>query len=351
MKLADFDLRKMLKFEPEQGKLLLGDDRLLIFREEAFAILRKLLYDQVGAGLAAALLAQFGYRCGKGDFETLNKAYTWDTEQDRFGAGPVMHTWEGIVHVTPVMLEFDRATKHFHMRGIWRNSYEAAIHVRQFGVTGAPVCHSLTGYASGWCSAFFGDELLAIESKCVGKGDAQCEFEIRPPAKWGDEALPWKRALSSTENSLSRELEQKLAVIDRQRAAIRELSTPVLQLWDGVLALPIIGVVDSRRSAEIMERLLTELSSQQARYVILDITGVEVVDTKTADHFVKVMKAAELLGSHCMLTGIRPAVAQTLVELGVDLSSIVTLRTLQDGLRQCIKLMEGKDTGGLRARP
>jgi anti-anti-sigma regulatory factor len=158
---------------------------------------------------------------------------------------------------------------------------------------------------------------------------------IRDVERQAAEAL---RASDAKETAL-RELDQKLEIIERQRFAIQELSTPVLQLWTNVLAMPIIGVVDSRRSAEIMERLLSEITARQSRFVILDITGVEIVDTKTADHFIKVIKAAELLGTRCILTGIRPAVAQTLVEIGVDLSSITTLRTLQDGLRECLRQM------------
>jgi rsbT co-antagonist protein RsbR len=141
------------------------------------------------------------------------------------------------------------------------------------------------------------------------------------------------------------ELEEKLQLIHAQRRAIQELSTPILEIWENVLALPIIGVVDTRRSAELMEKLLAAVEDQNVRYVILDITGVEVVDTKTADHFIKVIKAAELLGARCVLTGIGPAVAQTLVDIGVDLASVSTLRTLRDGLRFCLRLIE-KDRAG-----
>ncbi len=134
------------------------------------------------------------------------------------------------------------------------------------------------------------------------------------------------------------QLADKLRIIEEQRFAILELSTPVLQVWDDIIALPIIGIVDTRRAADIMERLLTEIQTRQSRYVILDITGVEVVDTKTADHFIKVVKAAELLGARCLLTGIRPAVAQTLVEIGVDLSSVTTERNLKEALRGCLRI-------------
>jgi len=109
-----------------------------------------------------------------------------------------------------------------------------------------------------------------------------------------------------------------------------------------VLALPVIGMVDSRRSQDMMETLLKEIVNHRCKYVIIDITGVEIVDTRTADHFVKVMKSAELLGTRCVMTGIRPAVAQTLVELGVDLSSIRTLRNLEEGLRDCLRDMDAR---------
>jgi len=152
-------------------------------------------------------------------------------------------------------------------------------------------------------------------------------------------------ALGKTLNDTVVKLQNQVQTIQRQQYAIQELSTPILQLWDNVLALPVIGVVDTARSIEIMERLLSEISVRQSRYVILDITGVEIVDTKTADHFIKIIKAAELLGTRCIFTGIRPAVAQTLVEIGVDLTSVVTLRNLQEGLKACLRDMGGADIG------
>ena len=145
-------------------------------------------------------------------------------------------------------------------------------------------------------------------------------------------------------NETIRDLRVQMDLVKRQALAIHELSTPVLQLWNDVLALPVIGTVDTRRAAEIMERLLAEVVVRKSKYVILDITGVEIVDTKTADHFLKLIRAAALLGTKCILTGIRPAVAQTLVEIGVDLSAITTLRDLQAGLRECLLEMQKNRT-------
>jgi anti-anti-sigma regulatory factor len=140
-------------------------------------------------------------------------------------------------------------------------------------------------------------------------------------------------------NDTISDIKNRIELIKRQTFAIQELSTPVLQLWTDILALPVIGTVDTRRAAEIMERLLSEVVMRKSKFVILDITGVEIVDTKTADHFVKLIRAAGLLGTQCLLTGIRPAVAQTLVEIGVDLSMITTLRDLQAGLHYCLQEM------------
>lgn len=335
MKLEDINLAKMLTFKPETGQLFLGDDRMLIFRQDSLAVLRQLLHEQVGPALARSIISRFGYQCGKGDFETLQHSYAWDTEQDRFGAGPAMHTWEGIVHVEPTMLEFDRDTGHFHMTGIWRNSYEAEIHLAQAGRADAPICHSLTGYASGWCSAFFGQPVVAIETQCMGCGAERCEFEIRPPAAWDQRAAPWIEALEHTEYSLSRELQRKIDLIS-------ELSTPVIEIWDSVLVLPIVGVVDTRRSTEIMDTLLRRIVETQSRCVIVDITGVDFVDTKTADYLVKVVRAASMLGSRCVLTGLSPAVAQTLVNIGTTLQEVRTLRNLKEGLEDCLRYLNGQ---------
>jgi len=155
--------------------------------------------------------------------------------------------------------------------------------------------------------------------------------------------------LGKSLNETIADIEKQINTIRRQQESqaamehlVRQLQTPILEIWDDVLALPVIGMVDSRRSAEMMETLLVEIVNNRCKYVILDITGVEIVDTRTADHFVKVMKSAELLGTQCIMTGIRPAVAQTLVELGVDLSSIRTLRNLQEGLRYCLRESEAQ---------
>lgn len=346
MKASEFDLRSVLTFHPDNGSVLFGDNRMLLFRVEALATLRKLLGEQLGERLSRAILSQFGYRCGTEDHRTLSKLYQWDSEVDELASGPVIHTWEGIVKAEPTKIEFDREAGHFRMQGTWTNSYEVDIHLAELGRSDAPVCHTLTGYASGWCSSFFGRPLLAIEPTCRARGDDNCRFEIKPVDAWGPEADPWKQALQETNYSLTRELESKLVMIERQAAAIRELSTPVLEIWEDVLVLPVVGVVDTKRSMEIMNNLLERIVDTQSRCVIIDVTGVEVVDTKTADYLLKVVRASNLLGTRCVLTGLSPAIAQTLVEIGADLTEVRTLRNLKAGLKDCLRFL--RDT---RTRP
>lgn len=156
--------------------------------------------------------------------------------------------------------------------------------------------------------------------------------------------------LGASLNATLDAMREQLETIRRQQLVIQELSTPILQVWDDVLVLPVVGVVDSRRAMEMMDQLLSEIVRLQSRYVILDVTGMEIVDTNTADHIIKLIKSAELLGATCIATGIRPAVAQTLVEIGLDMSHFITLRNLQAGLKECLRRMDAeasKNVGAL----
>lgn len=138
-----------------------------------------------------------------------------------------------------------------------------------------------------------------------------------------------------------------VATSDRQQIAIRELSSPVIRLHDRVLLLPLVGTIDSHRAQQVMESALLGVSTEQARVIIIDIAGVAVVDTQVADHLLKTTAAVRLLGAKSILTGISPQVAHTIVELGVDLSSLHTRNKLSDGLELALSML-GKTIG---ARP
>jgi len=122
-------------------------------------------------------------------------------------------------------------------------------------------------------------------------------------------------------------------VIKRQQQEMLELSTPVVKLFDGILALPLIGTLDSARTQVVMESLLQEIVDSGASIAILDITGVPTVDTLVAQHLLKTVAAARLMGAECIISGIRPQIAQTIVHLGVELQNVITKATLADALR------------------
>jgi anti-anti-sigma regulatory factor len=116
-----------------------------------------------------------------------------------------------------------------------------------------------------------------------------------------------------------------------------EMSTPVMQLWDNILLLPIVGMVDSKRVQFIMETVLQKILDYQAKIVILDIQGVPTVDSAVANHLIKITKASRLMGCTCIMTGISPEISQALVNLGIELTDILTQSTLKDGVNTSLQ--------------
>jgi rsbT co-antagonist protein RsbR len=126
-------------------------------------------------------------------------------------------------------------------------------------------------------------------------------------------------------------------VISRQQQELLELSTPVVKLWDGILALPMIGTLDSARTQVVMESLLQKIVETESQIAIIDITGVPTVDTLVAQHLLKTVTALRLMGADCIISGVRPQIAQTIVHLGVDLQGVTTKANLADALALALK--------------
>jgi rsbT co-antagonist protein RsbR len=155
-----------------------------------------------------------------------------------------------------------------------------------------------------------------------------------------------------------RELEHQLDTIQRQECAIRELSVPIIDIWRGILTLPLVGLFDSMRAVEVTERLLVRVADDSdvewvildltgvtvidsdVEWVILDLTGVTVIDSMTAQHLVKLAQAVQLLGARCVLTGLGGHVAETLVAIGVTLDELNPMRSLREGLKFCLAQRE-----------
>ncbi len=156
------------------------------------------------------------------------------------------------------------------------------------------------------------------------------------------QGMPYAVGIVATDITEIKRADQERAmlqqqVIDAQQAALRELSTPLLPLSQGVLAMPLVGTIDSQRAQQVMETLLEGIAAYQAQVAILDITGVQIVDTQVANALLGAAQAVKLLGADVVLTGIRPEVAQTLVGLGVDLTGIVTCSTLENGIAYALQ--------------
>ena len=143
---------------------------------------------------------------------------------------------------------------------------------------------------------------------------------------WSATQLLDRLALITTESYTAAREE----LIMRQQQELLELSTPVVKLWDGILALPIIGTLDSARTQVVMESLLQAVVSSNSRYAIIDITGVPTVDTLVAQHLLKTITAARLMGAECIISGVRPQIAQTIVHLGINLEDVITKAKLSD---------------------
>jgi rsbT co-antagonist protein RsbR len=137
-----------------------------------------------------------------------------------------------------------------------------------------------------------------------------------------------------TVDSYQRERQQ---VIERQQQELLDLTTPVVKLWDSIVALPLIGTLDSERTQVVMEGLLNAIVDNEAAIAIIDITGVPTVDTLVAQHLLKTVAAARLMGAECIISGIRPQIAQTIVHLGVDLGDVVTKATLAEALKIALR--------------
>ena len=134
-------------------------------------------------------------------------------------------------------------------------------------------------------------------------------------------------------------LEEKERTIDAQQRELRETSTPITEIWDGVLTLPIIGTLNSSRTLLIMESLLNRISSERARAVVMDVTGVHTVDSQVSHHMIQMVRAIQLMGATAILTGIRPEIARAMTSLNIDLGNVTARATLSDGLKEAFRLL------------
>ena len=138
-------------------------------------------------------------------------------------------------------------------------------------------------------------------------------------------------------SSYLQELSTQIDTIEKQREAIRNLSIPIIEVWEGVLCVPMVGVLDSMRAADVTTSLLAAVVQKKASFAIIDVTGIEVMDTQSADHFLRMARAVALLGAQCALSGVHPNIARTIVHMGVELQGLKCYRTMREALRYCVR--------------
>ncbi|WP_437992452.1 STAS domain-containing protein [Sorangium sp. So ce145] len=243
----------------------------------------------------------------------------------------------------------DRERREVRYRTV--NSWEA-IYQRALGVSWGSAM--VAGKLAGITERLFGVPCWAEQTVFAAQGAAYDEFLVRPTDETVEARLSalleadrgtssdLAVALSRLRNEVAERektelaLREKLELIQQQETALSAMVAPIIQVWDGVLTVPVMGGLDNQRASALMERLLGAIVDSQTRSVILDLTAVEAVDTSTADHLIRIVRAVELLGARVVVTGIRPAVAQTVVSVGMDLDRMITLRNLQEGLKVCM---------------
>jgi len=336
-----------LEFDTERGTIrTAGNPAIFIWTESTMAGLFSGLQRMVGAERIRLSLHGGGRDGVEQDWAYICKYPTFEegfAELIKVAAFMGWGRWE--------LLSLDRKAKQARMRVY--DHWEA-------------ICQKVLGVS--WGSSYLGGKLAGIfqrlfevpqcwseQVRFVSKGDAYDEFVIQPSdasledrierllatdeATKADLAVALERVRKEVEEraATERELREKLDVIARQDEAIRALSTPIIEVWDGTLALPVIGTVDRSRAARMTLALLDAIAAKQAEFAILDLTGVTTVDEETANHLLDIAKAASLLGSDCLVSGVAPAVARTLVELGaIEGATFKTFATLQSALRHAL---------------
>ena len=320
--------------------LSFAGSRALIYGQAAADMLRRQLISTVGEDLARSVVAQAGREAGLNDAQRLKSARGQDSMGARLELQYELLAASGFGHfeVRALHLELDAGQAYVHVRCV--GSPEAESRLRLFGPSERGACWHLVGYSTGWITAMTGVSLLTVESRCVAKGDAHCEFETLPYEDFvGPEARFWKRVLESTSTSMTQELAAKLAseraTVREQEVSIEQLSAPLLQVTGELLVLPVIGSVDRDRVELMSAKLLHCIAERSVRGVILDVTGMELgaLGVESVAHLLSMARAARMLGARIVMTGISPELAGMLSTGAVDIGALEPCRTLRDGVR------------------
>jgi two-component system, NtrC family, response regulator HydG len=261
MRARDLDLKELLQFDPDGGILRFANERVLLLDAVALGLLRRELIETLGQAGARAVLTRFGYAHGWRTAENLRSALPWDSDEDWRHAGGRLHTLQGLVRVESPGPQPPRAGPKPFGDSIWHDSYEAEQHLLQLGPAEEPVCWTLTGFASGYLSRAYEQEVYCVEERCRGKGDASCRVVGRPLSEWGDTITPHlayyqKACLDAALSQVTSELRRVERRLRARRQEVRASERPVVSGF--VLESPAMHrVIDvARRVARVDSTVL-----------------------------------------------------------------------------------------------
>jgi len=281
----DSDLRSLVRFCADKGLIWLDENRMLLMHTAALSALRKELIESVGIDQARRILTRMGYASGARDAELAKKVRSGRSEQDTFFAGPQLHMLEGSVIVTPVKIEMDLTSGDFNGEFLWDNSYEAEVHVREYGQTTDPVCWMQIGYASGYTSAFMGRFILFKEVECAATGRSQCRIVGKPVEEWPDanELTPYYEA----DSILNRMLELR-GQVDALRASIESNRQPQNLIGSSQGFRRAYSLIDKAAATQVTVLLLGETGVGKERFA----RALHDMSRRSANPFVAVNCAA-----------------------------------------------------------
>ncbi len=215
------DVNEYISFLPETGKILLNNQRIVIFGADSLGTLRRDLISVLGLDRAKGFLLRYGWNCGLENADTMKSALPYETELDWVTIGPKIHDMTGQVKVKPIEISYDPITGDYYAEGLWHHSYEAEQHIKHFGYHHEPVCFTLTGHAGGYVSRHLGKKVIFKEVECIGKGDQHCRWIGRLIQDWGDEIQ--NEAPFYEEENLALKLETAYKRIENQNEMFKRV--------------------------------------------------------------------------------------------------------------------------------
>lgn len=316
-----------------------GDRRFLISVTSGFFRIKKTITGLEGEAEAAWIFYESGKEYGRSVAERLVEAS--EALKGEEGLKKLLATLEslggGVVELKSLEEGMGRAV----LEG---KALPEAWAIQRLGVeAGRPACDFVCGIIAGFFGVLKGEEEMhCIETSCQALGAEACTLEVVPKQdakEREDRPIFAKEALKELEEANA----QLQETLEAQQRFIRELSTPITEVWEGILVLPLVGTIDSERTMAVMEALLERIVATQSETVIVDLSGVPVVDTQVADSLIRTAEAAALLGGRTFLSGISPKMAQTLAHLGVELANIETFASLREALAAAILQHKAKE--------